>query len=67
MKMKLFICILPLLFSLALGQFGGFGGFANRGSSSFSNLQQGFGSIASSFKSVPFVDNARDFGDFAVS
>lgn len=63
-KMKLAIVILPLFCGLALGQFGGFGGF---GSSIANTFQKGIDTIASHIENVPFVNDAKNFADFAVS
>lgn len=59
--MKLAIVLLPLFCGLALGQFGGFGNsFAN-------SFQKGIETIASRVQHVPFVNDAKNFADFAVS
>lgn len=63
-KMKLIVCILPLFCGLALAQFGGFGGFGGNIANTFQN---GISSIAAHVKNVPFVNNAKNFADFAVS
>ena len=62
--MKLAIVILPLLCGLALAQFGGFGGFRNNVANT---LQKGIDRVASQIKNVPFVNDAKNFADFAVS
>ncbi|KNC30391.1 hypothetical protein FF38_02670 [Lucilia cuprina] len=60
--MKLVVCILPLFCGLALAQFGGFGNF---GGSIANSFQQGVQAIAARVKNVPFVDNAKNFADYA--
>ncbi|KAM7357973.1 cathepsin K2 [Cochliomyia hominivorax] len=62
MKLIAAVWILPLFCGLALAQFGGFGNFGGNLASTF---QKGINTIAAQVKNVPFVNDAKNFADFA--